>query len=113
MDYQKKQKSLTVLLTNHALPKHSIQTEKVKVTLTNASGKCSATAQRIDEKHANAKKAWLEMGKPEYLSPAEIEYLIESSTMKKISIECVYRDSKNSFEITMPPHSVSSSNIAI
>jgi xylan 1,4-beta-xylosidase len=103
---RKDKKSLTVLLTNHALPKHAIQTEKVKITVANAPRKCSASAQRIDETHANPKKAWVEMGKPEYLSPLQVESLIKSSTMNEESIACVYRDSKNSFEITMPPHSV-------
>ena len=37
--------------------------------------------QRIDEDHANPRRAWLEMGSPEYLSPLEVEQLQASSQL--------------------------------
>ncbi|MGI8495196.1 MAG: GH39 family glycosyl hydrolase [Pyrinomonadaceae bacterium] len=103
---KKDKNSLTVLLTNHALPKHEIKAEKVKLNLINAPENCSASAKRIDDAHANPKKIWQEMGKPEYLSASEVEHLMQASRLTEEPIECQYHDSAISFEIDLPPHSV-------
>jgi xylan 1,4-beta-xylosidase len=60
--------TITVLLTNHALPRHAINTELVHVSLTNSSAPRIAYVERIDEDHANANRAWQQMGAPEYPS---------------------------------------------
>jgi xylan 1,4-beta-xylosidase len=98
--------TLTVLLVNHALPKHSIKSEKVKVELLNVNKRCSATVLWIDDSHANPKKLWLKNGKPEYLSTSEVEHLIQSSELKKENLKCKFANSKISFEVIMAPHSV-------
>src|SRR5688572_51172 len=75
--------SLTVLLTNHQLPRHPVKTERVQIKLSNAPRGCYAYAERIDDSHANAKRTWREMGEPEYLSASEVEHLQEASRMWK------------------------------
>ena len=102
----KKENSATVLLTNHALPKHSIKTENVKVKLENVPDYSSAFIERVDDAHANPKKLWKEMGEPEYLSAAQVEQLNEASRLIKEPLKCDFKDSTISFEIEMPPHSV-------
>jgi xylan 1,4-beta-xylosidase len=98
--------SLTVLLVNHALPKHPIKPEKVKIVLINASKKCLATVQWIDDSRANPKKLWLKNGKPEYLSASEVKRLIKASEMKKENLKCNFVNSTINFEVIMTPHSV-------
>ena len=49
----RKKHSLTVLFTNHALPRHPIETEQVKIRLTEAPHRCRAYVERIDHTHAN------------------------------------------------------------
>ena len=71
----RKGQALTVLLTNHALPRHSIATESIEVRLGNAPAPHGARIERIDEDHANARVEWLHMGSPEYLRRADIERL--------------------------------------
>ena len=107
----KKKKSATVLLTNHALPKHSIKTETVKVVLNNAPKYSSACVKRVDDAHANPKKLWISMGKPEYLSAAQVEQLNEASCLIKEPLKCDSKDSQVKLEIEMPPHSVASVTI--
>ncbi|MGI8469603.1 MAG: GH39 family glycosyl hydrolase [Pyrinomonadaceae bacterium] len=102
----RKKNSVTVLLTNHALPRHQIETEKVRVNLNNAPEKCSAFAERIDEHHANAKKIWQEMDKPEYLSAKQVENLQGASRLIREPVACQSKDKTASFEIEMLPHSV-------
>src|SRR5205823_4037634 len=73
--------ALTVLLTNHALPRQPIRAEHVRVELSDAPAPRTVTVERIDENHANAKAAWRAMGEPEYLSAAQVERLEEASRL--------------------------------
>src|SRR5687768_9795531 len=45
--------TVTVLLTNHTTPGHSIETEHVRMTLNNISEPKELHMQRVDEDHAN------------------------------------------------------------
>jgi len=107
----RKEKSLTILLTNHALPRHQIETENVRITLTNAPQKYSAFAERIDENHANPKKIWQEMNAPEYMSAGEVGHLQEASRLIREPIACGSKAKTISLEIEMPPHSVAAVTI--
>jgi xylan 1,4-beta-xylosidase len=102
----RKGQTLTVLLTNHAGPRHSIKTEQVQVVLRNAPRKCYAYVERIDETHANPKRIWREMGEPEYLSAAEVELLQEASRMWKESQPCERVNDNLYLDIILPPHAV-------
>ncbi|CAN5861720.1 hypothetical protein BH20GEM1_BH20GEM1_09680 [soil metagenome] len=82
---RKGDRSITVLLTNHALPRHPIATQRVHVTSTHAPPVTSAFVERIDGAHANAKRAWKEMGEPEYPKGPEVERLQEVSRRHKES----------------------------
>ncbi len=66
---------VTVLLTNHALPRHSIQTKQVRIELNGAPEPRGARIERIDGGHAHPKKVWQGMGEPEYLSAVDVEHL--------------------------------------
>ena len=102
----RKEKSVTILLTNHALPKHEILTEKVTIILKNAAKKYSAYLERIDENHANAKKLWQEMDEPEYPSRTQVAHLEEASRLIREPLKGSQKDDSIIFEIEMPPHSV-------
>ena len=107
----KKEKSVTVLLINHALPTHPIQKEKVCVTLNNAAKYSSASVKKIDDAHANPKKLWTKMGKPDYLSAAQVGRLEEASRLIIEPVKCRHKNSAIDFEIEMPPHSVAAVTI--
>jgi xylan 1,4-beta-xylosidase len=98
--------TLTVLITNHALPRHPIKTEQVQIKLSNAPKKCSAYVERIDEAHANARAMWREMGEPEYLSVPEVERLQEASRVWKEPHPWEYVNESLYLDITLPPHAL-------
>lgn len=75
--------SVTVLLTNHAMPHHPINTEVAHVRLDDAPRPRAAYLERIDEDHANAPERWHEMGEPAYLSAIAVEQLQAASRMMK------------------------------
>lgn len=102
----RKKTSVTVLLTNHALPRHPIREENVRVTLTGATKPRHASLARIDARHANAKRAWKKMGSPEYLNPDQIEELNIASRVVQTPLVVKYSNGSIHFDVSMPPHAV-------
>jgi xylan 1,4-beta-xylosidase len=102
----RKEQSLTVLLTNHAAPRHPIKTEKVEIKLSNAPSECHAYMERIDETHANARAVWRKMGEPEYLSATEVEHLQEASRLWKEPHPCEFVGDGLYLGVALPPHAV-------
>jgi len=98
--------SVTVLLTNHALPRHAIETEQVRIKLTDAPKRCSAYVERVDHAHANAKRLWSEAGAPEYPSVPEVERLREASRMSKEPQRCDVVNGILHLDLALPPHAV-------
>jgi xylan 1,4-beta-xylosidase len=102
----RKEHALTVLLTNHALPRHPINTEHVQITLSHAPTKCDAYVERIDEAHANPRAAWCKMGEPAYLSASEVDILTEASRVRKERHPWEYADRALHLDVTLPSHAV-------
>jgi xylan 1,4-beta-xylosidase len=97
---------LTVLLTNHALPRHAIKTEQVRIALSDAPRGYIATVRRIDDTHANARRVWKEMGAPDYPSGAEVKRLQKGSEMVPEPHPCAEVNGNLTLDIALPPHGV-------
>ncbi|MFA6155833.1 glycosyl hydrolase [Mesorhizobium sp.] len=95
--------SLTVLISNFALPRHPIGTETVHVELHDAMKPAMATVRRIDAETANAKALWETMGRPDYLSPAMVARLHEASAMPEQQLPVTWRDRTLAFDVILPP----------
>jgi len=102
------EKKITVLLTNHALPRHPIQTEHVRVSLSAGSEPRFATIERIDEDHANPVRLWRAMGEPEYLSHLNVERLQAASSLVTEPFMWRYKAESMTInlDIDVPPHGV-------
>jgi xylan 1,4-beta-xylosidase len=99
-------KSATFMLTNFALPRHPIDTQQVSFALSGANNISRATIKRIDLEHANAKRHWEQIGKPEYLS-AEMVAQLDAASQLKSEQQLFARDGeKFRVDVTMPPQSV-------
>jgi xylan 1,4-beta-xylosidase len=98
--------SVTVLLTNHALPRHPIETELVHIQLRGAARPARVSVERIDEDHANAKRCWHEMGEPPSPSPREVEKLRLASRLVQEPLPWKYEEGTIDLEITIPPEGV-------
>jgi xylan 1,4-beta-xylosidase len=61
---------------------------------------------RIDSDHANPKRAWQDMGQPEYLSAEQVTHLQEASELVWEELTCQYQDNQLCLELELPPHSV-------
>ena len=73
---------IVVLLTNHALPEHDIETERVRLLLDGVpEDPSSLTIERIDDDHANPRELWESMGTPQYLSAEQVEALHAASEL--------------------------------
>lgn len=99
-------RAVTVLLTNHALPHHQVSTELVHITLAEMPPPRVAYIERIDDDHANAKRAWQEMGAPEYPSERDITELHGASRLVKEPLAVRYHDRTVELDVAIMPHAV-------
>jgi xylan 1,4-beta-xylosidase len=97
---------LTVLLTNHALPRQPIRAERVRVELADAPPPRSVTLERIDDGHANAKAAWKEMGEPESLDARQVERLEEASRLVAEPHPWAYEGRAVRLDLDLPAHAL-------
>jgi xylan 1,4-beta-xylosidase len=97
---------VSVVLTNFALPRHPLDVEQVSITLKGARAGAGATIRRIDVEHANAKRRWEQMGKPEYLNSAMVAELNAASLVHEEALGGNFSEGVLSFEVTMPPLAV-------
>ena len=107
----RKDSGVTVWLTNHTTPGHSIETEEVHVRLDNAREPLGATITRVDEDHANVKRVWRELGEPEYLSSDDVERLEEASQIVSEKQPVSFSEGSLSFKTALPPHAVAAVTI--
>ena len=109
----RKDSTVTVLLTNHTTPGHSIETERIEVRLENAPEPRQAHIQRIDSEHANPKTSWLDMGQPEYLTEQDIERLQEASRLMKERQSFRHKDDVVVLQLNLPPHAVAAITLEV
>ena len=107
----RKESSVTVLLTNHTTPGHSIETEQVELRLDNAREPLAAKIRRIDADHANPKRLWLEMGQPEYLSGKDVERLEEASRLVDRKQSLSFHEGSIILKTSLPPLAVAAITI--
>ena len=107
---------VTAFVTNHAMPRHHIATEMLRVRLTGvpaASRPVSALLSRIDEDHANPKRAWAAMGEPTYPSPRQLEVLHAASALRPEVHPLRSGEGVIEFDLAMPPQSVAALRIEL
>ena len=106
-----KDSSVTILLTNHATPGHSIETEQIEIRLDNVREPIAASIRRIDDDHANPKRVWVEMGQPEHLSRKQIDQLEAASQLATETQRFKYDDGTITLKTSLPPHAVAAITI--
>jgi len=105
--------AVTVLLTNHALPRHPIETESVHIQLTGLPAPRNVYIERIDDDHANAKRLWIEMGKPAIPTPREVEQLRTASQILRELLQWKYEAETLHLDIAMPPHAIAAITVEL
>ncbi|AGB42757.1 beta-xylosidase [Mesorhizobium australicum WSM2073] len=98
--------SLTVLISNFALPRHPVANEIVHIQLENARRPDTATIRRVDAANANPKALWVTMGSPDYLSRAMVEHLHAASAMPEQAQAIAFNGHTLLFDVTVPAQGV-------
>ncbi len=101
-------RGVTVLLTNHALPRHDIATAHVHIVLSGIARPAVVMTRRIDEAHGNAKAHWCTLGSPGTLSVAQVDELRDVSRLVAERQPWRYEDGAVHIELDLPPHAVAS-----
>ncbi len=98
-----KNKTVQIMITNTALPRHPIDTETVQVKINDIFEIGQAYVERIDDNHSNPRKKWVEMGQPGALKPNQVDHLENVSLLIKKEQMFSYENQTVSLEIIMPP----------
>jgi xylan 1,4-beta-xylosidase len=98
--------ALTVLLTNHALPRQPIAARRARVEVAGVPAPRAVSICRIDEDHANAKAEWGRMGSPDYLRREDVGRLEDASRLREETQPWHYEGGVLSLEVSLPPHAV-------
>jgi xylan 1,4-beta-xylosidase len=106
-------RQLTVLLINLAMPDHAITTEQVHIRLEHAGAPQAAVLTRIDEQHANPRRAWVEMGEPMNLSPQQVEQLHTAARLAREPVEYTYADQHIDLNVTLPPQALAAITVEL
>lgn len=99
----RKQRAITVMVTNGALPRHPLRTEHVCVTLAGVFTIASVSVERIDDQHANPRRTWSEMGEPERPHPDQVAVLERASALEVEPLAYRMDGTSLVFELVMPP----------
>jgi xylan 1,4-beta-xylosidase len=105
--------AVTVLVTNHALPRHPIKAESVEVKLTGLTSPRNVYIERIDDDHANAKRLWIEMGKPALPTEREVEQLHVASQIVREPLPWKYAGKALQLKFAMPPQGIAAITVAL
>jgi xylan 1,4-beta-xylosidase len=97
-----------VMLTNHAVPRQDIENVTVRVRLDGAPIPQTVSLTRIDNGHANPKRAWIEMGSPQYLSDERVALLHDASALSRERLDVSFESGGGavSCELDIPAHGV-------
>lgn len=107
----RKEDAATLVLTNHAMPRHAIHTERVSLHFSGARRPRRAYVERIDDRHANPRALWETMRQPTYLNAIQAEKLKTASELVKEPQSCRYNDGDIDLKLSLPPHSVAAITI--
>ena len=98
--------TVTVLLTNHAFPKHDIHTENVTVTLNSLRKPGDATVERIDRDHCNTRQLWRDLGAPEFPGISQINRLADASMLVREPLSVDRHERGIDLKLVLPPHAI-------
>jgi xylan 1,4-beta-xylosidase len=99
-------KSLTILISNHQIPKSPISAEQIELHVSGIKEVRSAWQERIDAEHVNPQRTWMEMGSPTYPDRGQINKLMEASQLHKERIDSNGDESGITISLEIQPHSV-------
>ena len=105
--------AVTVLLTNHVLPRHPIRSESVHIQLTGLLSPRHVYIERIDDDHANARKLWIEMGSPALPRPREVEQMRTASQIVREALQWNYEGDTLHLGVTMPAHAIAAVTVEL
>lgn len=107
----KTQNGIRIIAYNHNVYGESIQKEKVKVTVKNVGKVVRAAKYLIDENHANPKKKWTELGRPEYPGKKALEEIEAASGLAEEKIDFLQQGNDVEINFDLPEYGVAAIDI--
>lgn len=109
----KKDNGLALLLHNHQVEGEAVQNCEVTLKIVHCPEAAHAAVQRIDDGHCNPKRAWVDMGSPEYATAEQIEVLHAAARLHTEVLPISCQDGALTLCLTVPAHGVAAVDILL
>ena len=109
----RRQRVITIMVTNGALPRHPLRGESIRLELVGLMTTASVTIERIDDDHANPRRAWVELGQPSRPLPEEVAVLERASSLITEHLPHRLADQSLILEFVMPPQGTALITVSI
>lgn len=96
---------LCVIAYNQQIEGEPIQKERIQLSVDHITAS-AALIQRVDEDHANPRKAWDEMGCPDYPNAGQMDRLYLASQLHEESLELVRTEKGVQVEFELPENGI-------
>ena len=106
-------KKINIVITNWALPLNPVKTETVIINLKGMEEIKAAFIERIDDEHANAKRAWKKIGSPESLTHNEVISLEKHSSLVMEPLNFSQKNKSATIQVIVPPQGIAFLTLAI
>jgi xylan 1,4-beta-xylosidase len=97
--------AVQVLAVNHQSLQHPIEAQTLRLRLKGLGDRREAQAERyrVDEEHANALRAWKELGSPETLDEGQLHTLHAAGALKRETFTVPVSDGEAELNLELPP----------
>jgi xylan 1,4-beta-xylosidase len=85
----------------------------VNIQLTGLLSPRNVYIERIDDHHANAKRLWIEMGKPALPTEREVEQLHVASQIVREPLQWKFEAGTLHLDLAMPPHAIAAITVEL
>lgn len=97
---------LTLLAYNHNTPGRDISAETVTITLKGVPPTTPATITYIDATRVNPKQKWIDLGSPEYPTPAQLAEIDQASQLAPEALTLAAAPDGSQLTFTLSPHGI-------
>jgi xylan 1,4-beta-xylosidase len=105
--------AITIMITNGALPRHPIAIETVRIEMQGVPAGSTASVERIDDDHANPRRAWSDMGEPDRPHPDQVAALETASRLVSVPVAMMRDDTRTVIDLVMPPQGTALLTVAL
>ncbi len=110
---RKDARHVDLLTTNHTFPRQAIAAEAITWHVQSTRKVVRASVQRVDDEHANARQAWVDMGSPDYLDARQVAELDRASQLQPEALAINANGDGFDLQLNLPAHAIAAVQVEL